>query len=256
MLRQLSICLAITLCACQAPSRLTVMSYNIHHGRGIDEQVDLSRIAEVILASGADLVALQEVDVGTARTDQRALAGELAELCGMTRVFGKNIDYQGGDYGNAILSRLPILWSQNHHYDMIRVGEQRGLLQVVVELDGREVGFFTTHIDYRPDDTERIKHMAEIDRVRGGHSDLPVILCGDFNDTPGSRTHAASRQEWIDAWESVGTGSGFTFPSETAAKRIDYVFLSRGRGLTPLRSWIPMSLASDHRPLVLELLLN
>src|SRR5690606_25035110 len=125
-----------------------VMSYNIHHGRGMDDRVDLERIAEAIKKANPDLVALQEVDRGTRRTDGRDLTAELAKLTGMEGYFEKNIPYQGGEYGNAILSRFPILEKKNTHLRMIRENEQRGALQVLVEVDGEKLLFVNTHIDY------------------------------------------------------------------------------------------------------------
>ena len=78
---------------------LTVMSYNIHHGRGLDDVVDLERIAEVIVESGAEIVALQEVDVGVERSGKVDIAAELARLTGLEHyVFGKNLDLEGGHY--------------------------------------------------------------------------------------------------------------------------------------------------------------
>ena len=73
---------------------LRVLSYNIHHGEGVDESLDLERIARVIRSVEPDLVALQEVDKGTERTNRVAQAGELSRLCGMQVVFGRNIEFE------------------------------------------------------------------------------------------------------------------------------------------------------------------
>ena len=91
------------------PRTLRVMSYNIHIGVGLDKKSDLARIANVIKAADVDVVALQEVDVRTRRsgTDVDQLA-ELAKLTGMHGRFGKGRDFDGGEYGQAILSRQPI----------------------------------------------------------------------------------------------------------------------------------------------------
>ena len=248
------------------PRTIRVMTWNIHHGRGIDGKVDLKRIAQVIRESEADVVALQEVDLGTKRTQQRDLAGELAQLCGMTRVFGKNIDYQGGDYGNAILARGTIRSSDNFHYNMLREGEQRGLLRATLrfdgdldtDFDGVELKLWNTHIDYRPDDSERLSNLAEIHDLLDQEAPGPVVLCGDFNDTPGSATHSAALRDFHDSFAEIGIGPGLTFRSDAPKKRIDYVFLRRDAGgesavrLQPMRSWIPVTQASDHSPLVVE----
>src|SRR4051812_48448559 len=81
---------------CGSTQKLTVMTYNIHHGEGNDHKLDLPRIASVITSSKADLVALQEVDLGTERTSHVAQAEELAKLTGMHFVYGPAMDYQGG----------------------------------------------------------------------------------------------------------------------------------------------------------------
>ncbi len=223
------------------------MTWNIHHGRGMDKQVDLERIAAVIRAAEPDVVALQEVDRGTRRTGRRDLAAELAELCGMDHVFGKNIDYQGGDYGNALLTRLQVVRTQNHHYRMLRKGEQRGLLRVRLRRAGRELAVWNTHIDFRPDDSERLANVAEIGGILARMKATPVLLCGDFNDTPNSRTHKAVLRSFLDA------GQGLTYPSNKPRKRIDYVFVRKSSGLQILKAEALETQASDHLPVVAEL---
>ena len=105
------------------PITLRVMTYNIHHGEGLDGKVDLLRIAQLIQREGADIVALQEVDKGVARTARRDLPAELAELTGMACVFSNNFPYQGGEYGNAVLTRFPVRRVTNTRYQMLRAGD-------------------------------------------------------------------------------------------------------------------------------------
>ncbi|MFN0068602.1 MAG: endonuclease/exonuclease/phosphatase family protein [Limisphaerales bacterium] len=235
-----------------APVTLRVMSYNIRHGRGLDDRVDLPRIAGVIRDAQADVVLLQEVDRGTPRTDRRDLAAELAALTGMHAVFSRNIPYQGGEYGNATLSRFPVVAWTNLHYRMLRPGEQRGLLQLTAEVAGHgRVQFWNTHMDYRPDDAERLSNVAEINALLARTTE-PVILGGDFNDTPGSRVHAALGERWQDAWLVAGEGDGFTIPADRPARRIDYLWTPRGSPWRATRAWVPETEASDHRPVVVE----
>jgi len=233
------------------PLTFRVMTYNIHHGEGTDGKIDLLRIAEAIKREGADIVALQEVDRGVARTARRDLPEELAALTGMTCVFSNNYHYQGGEYGNAVLTQFPVLRRSNAHYKMLRVGEQRGLLQLVLGMNGRQLLFLNTHIDYRPDDTERLLNAEEIKLVAKQYH-LPTILCGDFNDIPGSRVHRAMKEQFQDCWELAGEGDGFTYSSDKPRKRIDYIFTSQDAPLVPLKAWVPQSDASDHLPLVTE----
>ncbi len=231
-----------------------VMTYNIHHGEGVDGRVDLERIADVIKKERVDLVALQEVDKGVARTGRRDFPGELAALTGMTCVFSNNYHYQGGEYGNAILSKFPILTWTNTHLQMIRQGEQRGILQTTVSVAGKQVVFMATHIDYRREDDERIMNVAEFKRIVKRYSGLPVIICGDFNDTPGSRTYANMTEEFVDVWAKVGDGPGYTITSTNPTKRIDYIWLHKEQdSLEPLRASVIKTPASDHLPLVAEL---
>jgi endonuclease/exonuclease/phosphatase family metal-dependent hydrolase len=235
-----------------APQVLRVMTYNIHHGEGLDGKVDLNRIAKIILAERADIVALQEVDRGVRRTAGRDLPAELAQLTGLTSVFSNNFYFQGGEYGNAVLTRFPVLSATNSHYQMLRPNEQRGVLQLRLNVQGRELVFLNTHIDYRGDDSERRLNVREIQTLTAGSAGLPVILCGDFNDFQTSRIHQELRTTFDDAWQLVGQGDGFTFPAGVPDKRIDYVWVSRNDKLRPVSASVPASEASDHRPLVVE----
>lgn len=250
--------LVALLCGCASnsepakPTTFRVMTYNIHHGEGLDGKVDLRRIAKLIRHEGADIVALQEVDKGVERTRQRDLAAELATLTGLTCVFSNNFNFQGGQYGNAVLTRFPVLTATNLHYQMLRPNEQRGLLQLLLEIHGRRLVFMTTHIDYRPDDAERLMNIEQIGQVAKPYADQPVIVSGDFNATPGSRTHSNMKELFADSWELIGSGDGFTFPADSPRTRIDYLWVSRNTAIRPVRIWVPSSAASDHRPVVAE----
>lgn len=239
------------------PTTLRVMTYNIHHGEGIDGTVDIKRIAKLIRDARADIVALQEVDRGVERTKKIDIMTMLADLTGLTYAFGKNIDYQGGDYGNGILTRFPIVEERNAHYTMIREGEQRGLLQLVLDVHGQEIVVMNTHIDYRPDDTERVLHIGELREAAQRYSPRPVVVCGDFNDLPTSRAISMMKEDFIDTWEESGEGSGFTYPTATPEKRIDYIFISKPATgspivLRPVSANVLQSEASDHLPLLVE----
>ncbi len=235
-----------------APVTLRVMTYNIHHGEGLDGKVDLARIAALIKQERADIVALQEVDKGVARTARRDLTAELAALTGMTGVFSNNFHYQGGEYGNAVLTRFPIKSWNNRYYKMIRPNEQRGILQVVLDVRGRELVFMNTHIDSRPDDAERWLNVGEMEALEKQYRSNPMILCGDFNDVPTSRIYRRMSETFHDTWARVGQGTGFSFPAGKPIKRIDYLWISKDEALMPLKAWIPESEASDHLPVVAE----
>lgn len=232
------------------PSTFRVMTYNIHHGEGLDGRIDLERIAALIKKEKADIVALQEVDRGVLRTGRRDLPAELSRLTGMSVYFDNNLHFQGGEYGNAILTRFPILQATNMHYKMLEPNEQRGVLQLVLWINEKKLLFMNTHLDFRPHgEPERLLHVATMKELIDSYN-LPVIVCGDFNSTPDSETHGAMQKYLRDTWEVVGKGPGYSFPSDHPYKRIDYLWISNQ--LQPLQSWVPSSHASDHAPVMAE----
>lgn len=238
----------------ESPATIRVMTYNIHHARGVDGDVDIERIAKVIQREEPDFVALQEVDRGVPRSGERDLTAELAALTGMTGYFEKNHPVAGGEYGNALLSRHPILERKNTHFQHLHDGEQRGVLQAVVEVKGRKLLLLNTHLAHRAVDVDdRLFCAEQVETLVGEYADLPVIFAGDFNERPDGALHERLSRNYVDVWKAVGDGDGFTHASEQPNKRIDYIWLSGERGLTPLRSWVPETLASDHMPLVAEI---
>jgi len=238
-----------------APITLRVLCYNIHHAEGLDGKVDTDRIAQLILEHKADLVGLQEVDKGVQRTQGRDLAAELAEKTGLHAWFDRNINHQGGEYGNAILSRFPILTRTNTHYKMLRPGEQRGLQRATLDVHGQKIAFLNTHLDYRPDDSERKLNVGEIRAAVKSPGGLPALVVGDFNCAPDSAVQASLREFLTDSWLIAGKGEGFTIPVREPRSRIDYIFH------TPASHWrvdsirVLESEASDHLPVLAELTL-
>jgi endonuclease/exonuclease/phosphatase family metal-dependent hydrolase len=238
-----------------------VLTWNIHHGEGLDKKVDADRIAKVILSAKPDVVALQEIDRGVERTGKIDLITKLADLTDMTYAFGKTIDYQGGDYGNAFLTRFPILEERNLHYTLVQPGEPRGLLQLILNVRGEEIVVASTHLESRSDDSARMSSVGELRTLLRGYSPRPVIVCGDFNDLPESRSITELKKDYIDTWALVNRGEGFTFPSDAPRKRIDYILVlnnsksdsaSAAVQLRPLSARVLPSSASDHLPLLVE----
>lgn len=231
------------------------MTYNIHHGEGLDHRIDLPRIAALIKSEKADIVALQEVDKGVARTSRRDLTAELAKLTGMTGIFSNNFHFQGGEYGNAILTRFPVLTRTNLRYQMLYTNEQRGVLQVTLDVHGKQIYFMDTHLDFRPGDAERLKNVGELKGLVAVHQDLPIIICGDFNCMPNSATHKAMSDILDDAWPLVSKDPGLTIPADKPKHRIDYEWISH-QTIVPMRAWVPETEASDHRPVMVEYRFN
>ncbi len=228
-----------------------VMTYNIHHGEGLDGKVDLERIAALIKREQADIVALQEVDRGVQRTGRRDVPSELAALTGMTCLFSKNIAFQGGEYGNAVLTRFPVRQWTNTHLPMLQAGEQRGILQLSLQVQGRELVFLDTHLDHHSE-AERLASAVEIQRLILQYGRRPMVLCGDMNTVPGTQTYQQLARNFTDAWTLSGLGNGNTIPAEKPVRRIDYIWLHKAAPLSPLKVWVPQSEASDHLPVVAE----
>jgi endonuclease/exonuclease/phosphatase family metal-dependent hydrolase len=237
------------------PLRIGVLSYNIHHGEGIDGKLDLRRIAGVIRSVSPDIVALQEVDRRTARTDRVDQPAELARLTEMEVVFEKNIDYQGGQYGNAVLSNVPVARHENIHLPRLDNGEQRGVLMVELQPEtmARPVLLLATHLDHRPDDRERFASAEQINRTVEKHAGIPAILAGDLNDTRGSRV----LKKFEECWTVAGTEELPTIPVGEPTRQIDFILYR------PRDDWrvvevrvLDEAIASDHRAVfaTLELL--
>ncbi len=146
--------------AAPPPVQLRVLTYNILHGAGLDGKLDLARTAEVIKRVNPDLVALQEVDKGTQRSGRVDEAAELGRLTGMHAVFGKAMDFNGGQYGEAILSRYPFESTNLHALPQIKGREPRGALDVQIKVEGQPLRFISTHWDHLDDDSNRIPQVT------------------------------------------------------------------------------------------------
>ncbi len=229
-----------------------VMTYNIHHGEGLDGKLDLNRIAAVIKESGADIIALQEVDKGVERTNRRDLPAELSALTGFTCVFSNNYHHQGGEYGNAVLTRFPVKQAGNHHFKMLHAQESRGLQHLVLAAHGRELAFLNTHLDAGRDDRERWASVGEIETLLKSYADLPVVICGDFNAAPENRVVQKLNTLMVDTWPLVSSEPGHTVPVKQPRRRIDFIWMSKDAPFSPIKAWLPYSEASDHLPVVVE----
>jgi endonuclease/exonuclease/phosphatase family metal-dependent hydrolase len=249
------LCIPLT---AHAKKTLRVMTYNIHVGVGMDKKLDLQRIADVINRERPDLVGLQEVDRGVRRTEGKDEIVELAQLTKMDYAFAPNLDYQGGKYGVAILSRWPIKNTVHRMFENKRESERRGMLAIEIEVDKKIVNFVTTHLDYQYEDgrlfeTEQLmKFLDDLNgRPRGA---APTIVVADLNDVPEGSAYKLMRTKFDDAWVTSRTkGDGFSYPADKPVKRIDHIFYRTGDRVRAKKAWVVETLASDHIPVVAEL---
>lgn len=227
-----------------AQNTVRVLSYNIHHGEGVDGKLDLPRIANVIKQVDPDIVALQEVDVRTERTKRVDQARELAALTGMHVIYGRTIFLEGGLYGNAMLSKKPAAGFVNYRLPFTEKREPRAVLDT--QFEQPDFRFMATHLDVsRPD---RLSAVPAIEKAVASYpADTPIILAGDLNDTPGSPVMTGLLAHWATA--SLGAPL-LTIPVAKPARQIDWILFR------PASRWrvrevrvLDEAVASDHRPI-------
>lgn len=236
---------------------LRVATFNIQHGVGLDGLLNLERIAQVIEAQDLDVVGLQEVDRHwNGRSDWVDQASWLADRLSMHFVYGANVDRDPDvfgaprrQYGTALLSRYRIHDWENTLLPRPEGGEQRGLLQVTINVRGVMVRVLNTHLQ-NGSRVERLAQVASIREVFASRPE-PIVLLGDINAAPGSPELAELSQDVVDAWLAAGEGEGYTYRADSPYNRIDYVMSSPE--VVPVAAEVVPSDASDHLPVVVDL---
>lgn len=243
------------------PALIRLLTYNIRHARGLDGRIAPERVAAVVAACAADVVALQEVDCGRARTGGLDQAAEIARHLGMHHHFHPALEMAGERYGDAVLSRLPSR--------LVRAGplpghprrprlEARGALWVEVEAGVQRLQVFNTHLGLSG--RERIAQAEALlgpDWLGSPAARAPLVLMGDLNATPWSRAYRRLAARLSDARRLAAetAGRGATFPTRWPCLRLDHVLVGAGVGVrrvAVVRS--PLArVASDHLPLLAEI---
>ena len=273
---------------------MRVLTYNIHGWRTLADQSNLNAVAQVIAATNADVVGLNEVFYPrVVEGAQEAALTALAERVGMHYVFGPCLRWPAQNnmpaaaYGNALLSRWPILASAAHHLTPVPDHEQRGLLEARIALPtGKSFTAYVTHLDHRDEDV-RLVQLRALRTWAVRDRNRPHLIMGDFNavsmwdyadaaaataqlahnrkganvlngDKGGPKVVAQMEKAgYIDAYARVGTpGIASFLGTEHPAVRIDYIFMSESLApaLTTAQIWqeTPGQEASDHRPVLAE----
>lgn len=239
--------------------KLRTMSYNIHHGAGMDDSLDLDRIADVIAKADPDIVGLQEVDKHFSGRSNWVDQGKyLAEKLNMFYAYGVNLDYapvsqspemENRQYGTAILSKFPIEAYENTHLDSFEK-EQRGLLKATIQVDGVSVHFYTTHLGLTPEErTLQVQQVMQLVSQQKG----PSIIVGDFNAWSLSKAMKPILSEYWDAFakKSFANTSNSKFPYQ----RIDYILAKADRVQFSSQK-VLRTKASDHLPIVANIALT
>ncbi|HEY0402609.1 MAG TPA: endonuclease/exonuclease/phosphatase family protein [Blastococcus sp.] len=254
----------------QPPIPVRLVTFNTHHGVGDDGRHDLPRLATVLAAADADVICLQEVDrhfgARSENVDQalllaRALDMQLAwgSAFDEPRSGGKAGDQPRGEYGNALLSRLPILISDVHR--LPGGGEPRCALRTMIELDGGALWVTTTHLSRSGGD--RTAQAAALAALHTGPMETGVVV-GDFNAAPDAPELMTLRQRFGDAWELANErddrsgwrfwqhDEGNTHPARSPQRRIDQAWVTPGVAVAAAQV-LDGGGASDHLPLMVDL---
>ena len=221
---------------------------------------DLDALAEVIRRQNPDFVTLNEVDAFTNRTGKDVhQARDLAAKLGMEWHFSKAIDRDGGEYGDAVLSKYPILEKRSYRLPCAaeQPGEDRSLCVIRVQIDGKDLYVASTHLDHLSGDASRMVQANEIRRIRDTELEGDLILCGDLNAIPSSNVIATM----TSFLTNTGPIDQYTFPSDDPSRKIDYIMyapiehfgvqncqvVSRGD------QQVGGVDASDHRPVIADI---
>jgi endonuclease/exonuclease/phosphatase family metal-dependent hydrolase len=221
-----------------------VMTFNILHGATTRGDFNLDLIAAVINIADPDLVALQEVDFKTSRARNYDLATELGLRTKMAPLFGKAMDYDGGAYGEGILSKYTFISTRNVPLPFSKGNEPRAALEAVIELpSGDTIAFIGTHLDHLKDPADRIAQATRIKQVFSGNK-YPTLLSGDLNAVPGSEPMNILMEHWTP---SYGDSAEPTIPSDNPSHKIDYILYHPSSGWKVIdRKIICDKIASDH----------
>ena len=244
-----AVVLAVQACQAQdlSDSQITVkiLSYNIYHGATTRGDYNLDVIARVITDADPDLVALQEVDFNTNRSGHIDLATELGIRTHMAPLFGRAMYYDGGEYGEGILSKYTFIRTRNVPLPYTPGNEPRTALEAVVVLpSGDTIAFVGTHFDHLNPETDRVAQAEKVNDVFTS-SPYPIILAGDLNAQPGSNPIKILEEIWSASYDKINPEP--TFPSDAPGKTIDYVMhFPEERWKTLEIKVICDSIASDH----------
>jgi endonuclease/exonuclease/phosphatase family metal-dependent hydrolase len=236
-----------------------IVTYNVRRCVGNDRKLDVARIAEVLAALEPDVVALQELDVGRARTGHVDQASEIAQRLDMACHFNAAMRVEKELYGDAVLSALPERLVQAGPlpgYGRLPQLEPRGALWVEVDVDDTRVQVINTHLGLVPREQQaQARKLAGPSWLQHPRCRGPTILLGDFNATGVSVVYRTLTARLEAARNLAPTRApNATFPSQLPVLRIDHLFVTREIRVKAV--FAPFDaltrVASDHLPLVMD----
>jgi endonuclease/exonuclease/phosphatase family metal-dependent hydrolase len=233
---------------------LRALTYNVHSCRGSDRRHDPARIAEVIASAGADVIALQELDVGRKRSGGVDQAEAIAAHLKMRSHFHPALHVEEERYGDAILTALPS--TLNRAAALPSSGEPRGGLWIEIEAGGQKMQIFNTHFGLSANErslqAETLLGPGWIGHERCRRA--PVLLLGDFNAVPSSRAFRVIAERLHVAAPRADGRWRATFPARLPLLRLDHIFHNDRLRLVEARVVdTPLARkASDHLPILAE----
>lgn len=233
------------------PTEFLVMTYNINHGVGTDGLYGLHRIAEIIREQAPHIVCLNGVDNNVIRTYQDNQARKIAAELGMEFTYARNFEFQGGWHGNAILTKIPIDFSENKLFTAKDQNQtQEGVLHIIVTLNHKQVHLYTTQLN--ADSLAAVDEAKELLKiVLDWGVNQPVIIAGDFKlPDPDQGLHEMSYY-FMDLTSHI-EGKAYTYPANQPSKGVDHIFMNDH--IAPLSVAIvdneKTRLASNHLPVI------
>lgn len=222
-----------------------VLSFNIFHGATTQGTFDLDTIAQLIIDADPDFVALQEVDFMTNRAKKYDLVTELGWRAKLAPIFARAMPYDGGEYGEGVLSRYSFLQTRNVALPYSPGNEPRAALEILTVLPSNDtIAFVGTHLDHLRDETDRVAQAKELNAVFTKNK-YPTILAGDLNAEPKSTPMKILESMWQATYNPEKPA--YTYPSTIPTKKIDYVlFYPRNRWRILKTEVIADAVASDH----------
>lgn len=228
------------------PQTLRVMTYNIEGHAQMIHSDHLAKIADVIRQQHPDIVGLNEVHRHTWQSRFEDQVHELEQLTGMRAVYGPSFRALGGEFGNAILTRVPVRATEL--VPLPGTGEPRTLLGATVETNGGTVDFYVTHTTAwgRLNASTRHDQMACVATLTG-NDPFPFIVVGDMNADP----EAVEIREFLASSGTSIAGGKLGATQKLMDEQIDHIFISRGWNVAAAS--VPDVGPSDHRPVVVDL---
>lgn len=221
-----------------------VLSFNILHGKTTKGNFNLDVLAKLIKVANPDFVALQEVDYKVNRSKKYDLVTELGWRTKMAPIFARAMYYDGGEYGEGVLSKYSFLSTRNVSLPYLEGQEPRAALEVVAELPSKDtIAFIGTHFAHEGN-AGRERQAKRINEVFSKNK-YPTILAGDLNARPGSEPINILEEMWEATYEKENPE--FTYPSDDPRVKIDYVmFYPKNRWRVLEKVVIQDTIASDH----------